>query len=111
MKIILSNSMDYKMKDTIIGAIAKSRILKNLVDNIEYLEFCVEYESYLGDKERFEIYHAGVYNADDYDRFMSYKGLSSINLLTDDYDITIITIESKSECFIKIIKYYDKWSW
>lgn len=105
MKVILTESACFHMEDTIIGAIAKSKNIDNLIKNANCLDLFITYENNLGNKDVFKIYYAGVYNEDEYNRFAKNKYLPKIKLLTDDYDIIINEDKFERECTISIKKY------
>lgn len=105
MKIELMESHHFAMKNTVIGAISKSRTVGDLVDNFSCLDFFISYEYNLGDRRVFHIYNGGFLDTDEYNKFMKYRGLSKIDLLNDHYDVSIIADSFESECFVKIKKY------
>lgn len=104
MQINLTEAMCTTMEYTVIPAIVESQTLGDLVDNFDCMDFFIGYEDGLGNKEIFKIYYCGVYNADDYNKFMKHKILPKVKLLSDRYDVIITADTFESECFIKIIK-------
>lgn len=105
MKLTLTESGVYRIEDTVIGAIAESQTLGDLVNNFDCLDFFIIYEDGLGNKEIFKIYYGGAYNADNYNRFMKHKVLPKVKLLSDHYDVIITADTFESECFVKVKKY------
>lgn len=104
MKLELQESMATAMEDTVVGAIVKSETIKDLVDNFICADFYISYTNVSSDKEEFRIYCSGVYDPDEYKRFINHKDLPYINLRTDDFDVNIIADSFEQECYIEVIE-------
>ena len=105
MKVMLTQCSGISMEDTIIGSLAKSKTIDDLIKNTKCLDLFIIYENALGNIDIFKIYYGGFYNKTEYDRFAKNKHLPKINLSTDDYDIIINEDKFERECTISIKKY------
>lgn len=105
MKITITEAMGYSVEDTVLADVDNCRTLKDLVDNIERMDFYIGYKDDRDRLENFMIYQYGEYNSSEYKKFCDHKELPKLNLFTDHYDIDISDDLFERKCFIKIKKY------